>query len=95
MRLSFYRFPEGTPEMVLLAAGCDVILKDGRTVCTDKRCWVTNFIFSDGSRSPKCMGYTHSVCDRCGFSMGGEMCSLFKFSPATILAGLQLRRRVR
>lgn len=70
-------------------------MKDGRTVCTDKRCWVTNFIFSDGSRSPKCMGYTHGVCDRCGFSMGGEMCSLFKFSPATILAGLQLRRRVR
>jgi hypothetical protein len=68
-------------------------MKDGRTVCTDKWCWVTNFIFSDGSRSPKCMGFTHSVCDRCGFSMGGEMYSLFHFSPATIAAGLNLRRR--
>ena len=69
-------------------------MKDGRTVCTDKWCWVTNFIFSDGSRSPKCMGYTHGVCDRCGFSMGGEMYSLFHFSPATITAGLKLRRRI-
>lgn len=69
-------------------------MKDGRTVCTDRWCWITNFIFSDGSRSPKCMGYTHGVCDRCGFSMGGEMRSLFKLSPATISAGLKLRRRV-
>ena len=68
-------------------------MKDGLTVCTDKWCWVTNFIFSDGSRSPKCMGFTHGVCDRCGFSMGGEMYSLFHFSPATIAAGLNLRRR--
>ncbi|MBR5735771.1 MAG: radical SAM protein [Bacteroidales bacterium] len=67
---------------------------DGRTVCTDRWCWVTNFIFSDGSRSPKCMGFTHGVCDRCGFSMGGEMYSLFHLSPATIVAGLKLRRRV-
>lgn len=66
---------------------------DGKTRCTDRYCWVTNFVFSDGSRSPKCMGYTHGVCDRCGFSMGGEMYSLFHLSPDTIRAGLKLREQ--
>ncbi len=61
------------------------------TICTHRWCWVTNFVFSDGSRSPKCMGYTHNVCDKCGFSMGGEMYSLFHLSLDTILAGLKLR----
>ena len=60
-------------------------------ICTDRYCWITNFIFSDGSRSPKCMGFTHGVCDRCGFSMGGEMYSLFHLNPETILAGMKLR----
>ncbi len=68
-------------------------MKDGKTVCTDRYCWVTNFIFSDGSRAPKCMGFTHGVCDRCGFSMGGEMYSLFHLSLDTILAGLSLREQ--
>ncbi len=54
-------------------------------------CWITNFIFSDGSRSPKCMGYTHDVCDRCGFSMGGEMAAVFHLKPDTIWSGLKLR----
>ncbi len=67
-------------------------VQNGKVLCTDKYCWVTNFIFSDGSRSPKCMGFTHGVCDRCGFTMGGEMYSLFHLSPETILAGLQLRK---
>ena len=62
-----------------------------RVICTDRYCWITNFIFSDGSRSPKCMGYTHGVCDRCGFSMGGEMYSVFHLDPETILAGMNLR----
>ena len=64
---------------------------DGRTACTDRSCWITNFIFSDGSRSPKCMGYTHHVCDRCGFSMGGEMRSVWRLKPDTLLGGLRLR----
>ncbi len=63
-----------------------------KVLCTDRFCWVTNFIFSDGSRAPKCMGFTHGVCDRCGFSMGGEMFSLFHLNPDTILAALQLRQ---
>lgn len=66
-------------------------MRDGRTLCTDRYCWITNFIFSDGSRSPKCMGYMHGVCDRCGFSMGGEMYAMQHFSLDTLLSGLKLR----
>ncbi|MBQ9498892.1 MAG: radical SAM protein [Bacteroidaceae bacterium] len=64
---------------------------NGKTICTDEHCWITNFIFSDGSRSPKCMGYTHHVCDRCGFSMGGEMYAVRHFKPDTLFSGLKLR----
>ncbi len=66
-------------------------VENGKVRCTDKWCWVTNFIFSDGSRAPKCMGYTHGVCDRCGFSMGGEMAAMFHLRPDTIIAGMKLR----
>jgi len=62
-----------------------------RTKCTDRYCWMTNFIFSDGSRSPKCMGFTHGVCDRCGFSMGGEMYAVSRMYPDTLLSGMKLR----
>lgn len=65
---------------------------DGKTLCTNRWCWVTNFIFADGTRSPKCAGSLYEgVCDRCGFSMGGEMRSVFHLSPDTIFAGLKLR----
>ena len=64
---------------------------DGKTRCTNASCWITNFIFSDGSRAPKCMGYTHDVCDRCGFSMGGEMRSVWLLKPDTLWAGIRLR----
>lgn len=66
-------------------------MEKGRVKCSDRYCWVTNFIFSDGSRSPKCMGYTHGVCDRCGFSMGGEMYAMQHMKPDTLLSGLKLR----
>ena len=64
---------------------------NGKTACTNRSCWITNFIFSDGSKAPKCMGYTHDVCDRCGFSMGGEMRALWLLKPDTLLAGMKLR----
>ena len=32
MRLNYYEFPENTPEDVLLAHGCDVVLKAGTTI---------------------------------------------------------------
>ena len=68
-------------------------MKDGKTLCTDKYCWITNFIFSDGSRAPKCMGYTHGVCDRCGFSMGGEMSAVGRMKIDTLISGMKLRMK--
>ena len=32
MRLNYYRFPEGTPEDVLLENGCGVVLTNGDTI---------------------------------------------------------------
>ena len=55
-----------------------------------KRCWVTNFIYPDGSRG-LCIGHGTDTCDKCGFCMSGEMASVFSFKPDTIFAGLKLR----
>ena len=55
-----------------------------------KRCWVTNFIYPDGSRG-LCIGDGTKTCDQCGFCMSGEMASVFAFKPDTIFAGLKLR----
>ena len=57
-----------------------------------KRCWITNFILPDGTRLSECQGKTAQVCDRCGFSMAGEMHSVFSFKPDTILAGMRVRK---
>ena len=35
MRLNYYRFPENTPEEVLLENECEIILKSGGTVIAD------------------------------------------------------------
>ena len=35
MRLTYYRFPEGTPESILLEHGCGVLLKNGREIYPD------------------------------------------------------------
>lgn len=56
-----------------------------------KQCWVTNFILPDGTRLTECAGKSAGVCDRCGFSMAGEMRSVFDFKPDTIFAGMKLR----
>lgn len=56
-----------------------------------KQCWVTNFIFSDGTKAMQCIGDQQGVCDECGFCMAAEMNSVFNFCPDTILAGLSLR----
>lgn len=55
------------------------------------QCWVTNFIFSDGTRKAQCIGNETGVCEQCGFGMAGEMNALFHFHPETIIAGLKLR----
>ena len=35
MRLSYYRFPDGTSENILLESGCGVVLKSGSTIYPD------------------------------------------------------------
>ena len=55
-----------------------------------RRCWVTNFIYPDGSRG-LCIGNGTDICDKCGFCMSGEMASVFSFKIDTIFAGLKLR----
>lgn len=54
-------------------------------------CWVTNFIFSDGTKLSQCVGKEQGVCDKCGFCMAAEMNAVFNFRPETIIAGLKLR----
>ena len=55
-----------------------------------RECFVTNFIYPDGSRG-LCLGYGTEQCRQCGFCMAGEMSSVFHFCPDTLLAGLKLR----
>lgn len=55
-----------------------------------KECFVTNFIYPDGSRG-LCVGYGTEQCSKCGFCMAGEMASVFHFCPDTLMAGFKLR----
>lgn len=55
-----------------------------------RQCWVTDFVYPDGSRG-LCIGNGTDICDRCGLCMAGEMASVFAFKPDTILAGMKLR----
>lgn len=56
------------------------------------QCWVTNFIYTDGTRKAQCAGNEYpGVCEQCGFGMAGEMNAVFNFHPETIVAGLSLR----
>ena len=55
------------------------------------RCWMTNFIFADGTRSDICAGYEAGLCPKCGFCMAGEESAVMELRPDTILSGLKLR----
>lgn len=65
-------------------------LKKMKNMDFTKRCWVTNFIYPDGSRG-NCVGENTPICEQCGFCMAGEMASVFNFSIDTIIAGFKLR----
>jgi MoaA/NifB/PqqE/SkfB family radical SAM enzyme len=56
-----------------------------------KQCQVSDFVLSDGTYLPECPGSAAGVCDRCGFSMAGEMYSVMHLKPDTIIAGMKLR----
>lgn len=65
-------------------------LKKIKNMSFKKRCWVTNFVYPDGSHG-NCIGEGTAICNDCGFCMAGEMASVFNFCPDTIFAGLKLR----
>ena len=65
-------------------------LKKMKNMSFKKRCWVTNFVYPDGSHG-NCIGEGTAICNDCGFCMAGEMASVFNFCPDTIFAGLKLR----
>lgn len=56
-----------------------------------KRCWMTNFIFTDGTRKDQCIGAEQGICSKCGFCMAGEEAAVIELRPDTIFAGLRLR----
>ena len=56
-----------------------------------KYCWVSDFVLSDGRYLPECPGSVAGVCDRCGFSMAGEMYAVMHLKPDTVWAGMRLR----
>ena len=56
-----------------------------------KYCWVSNFIYADGTRQSECAGSAAGLCDQCGFCMAGEMNSVMTLKPDTIIAGMKLR----
>lgn len=56
------------------------------------RCWMTNFIYADGTRTTQCIGAEYGICAKCGFCMAGEESAVFELRPDTIFAGLGLRR---
>lgn len=55
------------------------------------RCWMTNFIFTDGTRSDMCIGESFGLCPKCGFCMAGEESAVIELRPDTIISGLKLR----
>lgn len=59
----------------------------------EKPCWISSFIWADGTYYKYCPGYDRNACERCGFAIAGEMKSVFEFNIDTILAGLKLRVR--
>ena len=67
-------------------------LRNMLTLQFTRRCWICNFVYCDGRRSPQCIDDMESgMCEKCGFSMAGEMNAVFAFKPDTILAGLGIR----
>jgi len=56
-----------------------------------KYCWVSDFVFTDGTYLSECPGSVAGVCDRCGFSMAGEMHAVMRLRLDTIWAGMRLR----
>ena len=77
MRLSYYRFPEGTPEEILLREGCAVVLHDGReiypdSIPADKRHLVAKVDTLTGPHSVTYIKQLMKQYGGCGFTMHYE-----------------------
>jgi MoaA/NifB/PqqE/SkfB family radical SAM enzyme len=68
------------------------LLREPKNFLAKKQCWISNFISSDGTRTPSCPGEVAGVCEDCGFGMGPEMSLLFSLHPAMVKAGLTIRQ---
>ncbi len=67
-------------------------LKHMRDLKFRKVCWMTNYVHTDGTRTPECPGSLfEGVCEKCGFCMAGEERAVVDLAPDTIMAGLNLR----
>jgi len=67
------------------------LLRDPRQFASKRACWISNFIFSDGTRLVECPGAMANLCEECGFGMGAEMTLLMKLHPEMLKAGLMVR----
>ncbi len=66
-------------------------LKYMKSLKFKKACWMTNFIFTDGTRAPECAGSLTGACAVCGFCMAGEERAVMNLAHDTITAGMNLR----
>jgi len=62
-----------------------------RTNKFKKACWISGFVLPDGTVYDECPGRIADLCERCGYSMAGEMKSVFDLKLDTIFAGLNMR----
>jgi MoaA/NifB/PqqE/SkfB family radical SAM enzyme len=67
------------------------LLRDPRQFAGRRQCWISNFIYSDGTRLDECPGAMAGLCEECGFGMGAEMTLLMKLHPEMLKAGLMVR----
>lgn len=58
-----------------------------------KKCWMSNFIFADGTRSAVCAGEAAGLCHKCGFCMAGEESAVMELRPDTIVSAMKLRMK--
>ena len=65
-------------------------LKNMKDLKFKKYCWISNFVHIDGRKTADC-GVPAHICEKCGFSMSGEMNAVMSLKPDTIFAGLKLR----
>jgi len=66
-------------------------LKNMKDMSFKKYCFISNFVHINGIKTADCGGTILGLCDRCGFSMAGEMNAVMSLKPDTIFAGMRLR----